>query len=188
MAIAGDILNFIASCPFHPGTTQKVPRKKILRCVKGAEGSILNALTKLCREGFITMDAEKNAALTAAGRARVAPRVVARMPRTNQDVLKQVMESLSSKKTKAILQIVSDGRVHSRNFLRQRVAPQLTLGSFNNLLGDIRKHDWIDYVVDQHGDKAVVATDALFPFGRPSMTSGHYLISSENDENAILEI
>ena len=90
-------------------------------------------------------------------------------PGSNQDALQAAQEKFASKKQKRILEICFDGRTHSFQEIGELIDHDHKKASFTNLTGPLKTNEYVTYMKDKDGNKALYATDNLFPFGRPTL-------------------
>jgi len=165
MGIAQKILN--ATAHLSSSTTKHVSRKKVAQLCgfpKKESRSYTNqiGILKNNKEWIIVVDAE-TIALTQEGlkHAHAEPPAV-----DNNESLEKAKEKLKMGKGKRVFELLSDGKVYTREEIGKAVGSDHTNRSFNNILGPLKSVGYIDYV-EKNGEKACVMTDDMFPFGRP---------------------
>ena len=159
------ILNATAS--FAGSSIKKVPRKKVAAaCGFPTETKgYVNALGQLKnKKKFIVYDKE-TIYITDLGLQHAEPIAQAE---SNQDLLNNAKEQVKSKQSKRILDVLFDGCTHSRAAVGTAIDVDHTKKSFMNLVGPLKRLEFIEYVTDEHGEAAFHMTDNLFEVeGRP---------------------
>ena len=92
---------------------------------------------------------------------------------SNDQALERAKSKVAGNKAKMILDIVMDGKVHSKVEIAEKINHDVTKKSFGNLLGKVKSEGFIATAKTEDGKDGIVGTDELFPFGRPD---------SEDDE------
>lgn len=155
------IINATASLAAKGGV-KKVSRKKVFATCgiykqTNSHGNTLRHLQN--KDGYIKYDKE-TIELTEKGDKHADPEAPIG---SNRDALEEAKEKFKLQKEQAILDIVSDGRVHTRKEIGEKIGREHTKKSFGNLLGPLKKAGYIDYV-KENGEAAVCGTKELIPF------------------------
>ena len=83
---------------------------------------------------------------------------------SNKEALEAAKQKFKSPKDKKILDICSDGKVHTRAEVASRIGSDHTKKSFGNLLSPLRSAQYIDYLKNEDGEAAIQGTEELIPF------------------------
>lgn len=162
LSLGQKILNATASLARKPNV--KVSRKQVAKyCgfAKAESKSYCNALGTLKSKSMqITYDKESITILDKGFAAADPDAPIG----TNDDAIAAAKGKFKGKKQGEIIDIVADGKVHTRAEIANRIGTDMAKKSFMNLLGPIKTNDYIKYVKTTQGEPAVQATEALLPF------------------------
>uniref|UniRef100_A0A7S3P8P0 Uncharacterized protein n=1 Tax=Amphora coffeiformis TaxID=265554 RepID=A0A7S3P8P0_9STRA len=85
----------------------------------------------------------------------------------NKEALQKALTKFKSSKQKQVLEILSDGRVHTHQKIAELIDADHKKKSFGNLLGPFKTAGYAVAVKMNSGEKALEGTEELFPFGKP---------------------
>jgi hypothetical protein len=145
---------------------KKAPRRQVAAmCGFPKETKSYDNSLRLLRKtkGYIVVDKE-TITLTELGLEHAEP---TEPTESNSDILAQAKDKIKSKKSKQILDILADGRTHTRKEVGSIIDADPTKKSFVNLLSPLKTLNYIDYLQDDGGEQALRMEDSMFPFGRP---------------------
>ena len=158
------ILNATAS--YAARGIAKAPRKKVAAlCGFSAETkSYVNSLGLLKnKKKYIVFDKE-TITITELGLVHAEPIAQAK---SNQELLDTAKEKVKGK-GKLVLDVLFDGKTHSRVAVGEAIDADPTKKSFMNIFGPLKKLEFIEYVKDEAGEPGFRMTDCLFEIeGRP---------------------
>jgi hypothetical protein len=105
---------------------------------------------------------------------------------TNRDLLEAAKNNLNGPRAKQLLEYLFDGETKTRADVARHLKTEHTSKGFQNLLGPIRKLNYIEYV-DKDGEKCLRMTDDLFLLGgRPDSTSSNLPSESKDPCSVVL--
>jgi hypothetical protein len=165
LSISQKILNATASLAGKPNV--KVCRKTVAkRCGFASEPKVyVNALGIMKNKKLQIIYDKESITILDAGFKLADP---AAPIGSNADALREAQEKFKSRKQKQILEICSDGQVHTKVEIGEKIGSDPDKRSFGNLFGPLRTQGFIDFVKTENGEPAVKGTEELIPFGIPS--------------------
>jgi len=72
-------------------------------------------------------------------------------------------------KSRLIYEILTDGRVHTRASIAERIGHDHTLASYKNMISPLKSLGFAEYVA-MNGERALRMLDSEFVYGRPSQS------------------
>lgn len=140
------------------------PRQQVVSmCGLSKEsGSFKNSLTTLKTKDYIVFDAEQLIP-TDLGRENAKAVDVAK---SNDEQL-EIAKARVSTKGKKLIELLKDGKAHSRASIAEALKSDEADRSYKNFLSLVKKADCLEYCDDHHGQKCLRLPDWIFPFDRP---------------------
>lgn len=123
----------------------------------------VNALSDLKNQKKFVIVEKTSIRLTELGRSHAQPSMS--FDSGNKALLEQAKEKIKSFKGKKIVDILSDGAVHSRQDIPDQIETDVTSKGFVNLLSALKKETFIEYCQDKDGSKAIRLQEWMFPEG-----------------------
>ena len=140
------------------------PRPKVASMcgISKETGSYKNALTTLKKKKYLEIEPDE-LLLSDLGRQNAKAVDVAK---SNEEQLEKAKERVSSKGQK-LIELMKDGKVHSRASIAEALDSDPSKPSWKNFLSLVKKHDCLEYCDDDQGQPGLRLPDWIFPFDRP---------------------
>lgn len=121
-----------------------------------------NALGMLKNQKKYVVVEKQTLAFTDLGREHAHPVATAT---SNEEQWEIAKDQIKSAKGKMIIDILSDGRAHSKQDIADALGVDVTSKGFTNLVSSLKGGDFIEYCDDAHGNKnkAIRMSKWLFP-------------------------
>lgn len=162
------ILNAVAALSKRGNIGVRVPRKKKIATIcdltKETDESYGNSPTLLKNKKkyiIVEKDTIEVTELVSANAEEVEQNG------NNAQSLEQAKAKIESSKSKRIMDILSDGRIHTCAEIGAIIDADPTKKTFVNLLSPLKELEYVEYVKNEKGEAALRMTDWMFPFGRP---------------------
>ena len=158
------ILDNAHAITIQQGGGSAAPRRKVASmCGLPKEtGSYKNALTSLTKKGYMVMDSD-TLMPTDLGRENAKAVDIAK---SNEEQL-EIAKARVSAKGKKLVELLKDGKAHSRTSIAKALESDPADRSYKNFLSLVKKADCLEYCDDDQGQKCLRLPDWIFPFGRP---------------------
>lgn len=125
-------------------------------------GSYKNALTTLKKKTYLAVESDK-LILSELGRQNAKAVDVAK---SNEEQLEKAKERVSTK-GKKLIELLKDGKAHSRTSIAEALGSDPNKPSYKNFLSLVKKQDCLEYCDNDQGQPSLRLPDWIFPFDRP---------------------